>query len=60
MNKGTSNPAEAFRRLNKALAERNEEAARKKKNEEDAERARQYRADKAKRGEPPFITSKRK
>lgn len=60
MNEGTSNPAEAFRRLNKALAGRNEAYKKKEAEEAAAERARQYRADKSKRGEPPYITSKRK
>ena len=60
MNQGTSNPVEAFRRLNSALAGRREQAEKDKKNKEAAERAAAYRAEKAKRGEPPYITSRKK
>ena len=60
MNAGTTNPVEAFRRLNSALAGRTEAAKKADAEKAAAERAAAYRAAKAKRGEPPYITSKRR
>lgn len=60
MSNGTSNPVEAFRRLNSALESRKDASGRAARDKEDAARAAAYRAEKAKRGEAPYITSRKK